>query len=185
MIVANDIKKGMMIKLDGELYMVVDFQHLTPGNKPAMIQAKLKSLRVGNIITNRFRSTERIEDVYLDHREMEYLYNDGENYCLMDSDTLEQIFVTKEILGDAVNYMPHNCKVRVTFYEGRPTAVELPSAVILKVTETAPGVKGDTVTNVFKPATLETGLVIKVPLFINTGDTVKVDTRTGEFLSRA
>lgn len=185
MIVANDIKKGTMIKLDGELYTVVDFQHLTPGNKPAMIQAKLKSLRKGNVITNRFRSTETVEDVYMDHREMEYLYNDGKDYCFMDSATLEQLFVAKEVLGDAVNYMPHNCSVRLTFYEGNPVAVELPSAVTLKVTETSPGVKGDTVTNVFKPATLETGLVIKVPLFINTGDVIKVDTRTGEFLSRA
>lgn len=185
MIVANDIKKGMMIKLDGELYTVVDFHHLTPGNKPAMIQAKLKSLKAGNVITNRFRSTERVEDVYLDYREMEYLYNEGENYCLMDSETLEQFFVSKEVMGDAVNYMPHNCKVRMTFYEGRPVAVELPASVTLEVKETAPGVKGDTVTNVFKPATLETGLVIKVPLFINTGDMIKVDTRTGEFLSRA
>ena len=185
MIAANDIKKGTMIKLDGELYMVVDYQHLTPGNKPALIQAKLKSMRVGNVITNRFRSTERVEDVYLDHREMEYLYNDGENYCFMDSASLEQVFVTKEVLGDAVNYMPHNCKVRLTFYEGRPVAIELPSSVALKVTETDPGVKGDTVTNVFKPATLETGVVVKVPLFTNTGDVIKVDTRTGEFLSRA
>ncbi len=185
MIVANDIKKGMMIKLDGKLYMVVDFHHLTPGNKPAMIQTKLKDLKDGTIIQNRFRSTEKVEEVFLDHREMEYLYNDGGNYYLMDSETLEQMPVSKETLGDAVNYMPYNCKVMVTYYEGHPVAVELPSAVILKVVETSPGTKGDTVTNVFKPATLETGLVIKVPLFINIGDVIKVDTRTGEFLSRA
>jgi elongation factor P len=184
-IVANDIKKGMMIKLDGELYMVVDFHHLTPGNKPAMIQAKLKSMRVGNVIQNRFRSTERVEDVYLDHRDMEYLYNDGDMYCLMDSETMEQLFIPKEVLGDTVNYMPHNCQVRVTFYEGRPVSAELPASVVLEVKETDPGVKGDTVTNVFKPATLETGVVIKVPLFINPGDRIKVDTRSGEFLSRA
>ncbi|MFQ5863464.1 MAG: elongation factor P [Candidatus Brocadiales bacterium] len=185
MINATDIRRGMMVKHDGDLYVVVDFHHLTPGNKRALIQARLKSLKHGNVIQNRFRSTDKIEKVFMDYRTMEYLYNDGQNYCMMDTETLEQVFIPGDVLEDYDPYMPLNCKVRVGFYEGRPVSVELPAAVELKVTETAPGTKGDTVTNVFKPAKLETGLEIKVPLFINEGDVVKIDTRTGEFLSRA
>ncbi|HHT9118056.1 MAG TPA: elongation factor P [Candidatus Hypogeohydataceae bacterium YC38] len=185
MVAANDIKRGMVIKSDGELYVVVDFHLLTPGNWRGMVQTKLKSLKQGNVIQKRFRSTDRLEDVFVEFRTMEYLYNTGEDYCLMDTETLEQIFITKAVLEEALPYMPLNSQIRVSFYEGQPISVDLPAAVTLKVTETAPGAKGDTVTNVFKPATLETGLVIKVPLFINTGALVKVDTRTGEFLSRA
>ncbi|MFQ5957509.1 MAG: elongation factor P [Candidatus Brocadiales bacterium] len=185
MINATDIRNGMMIKYDDGLYIVVGFHHLTPGNKRALIQARLKSLKNGNVIQNRFRATDKIEKVFMDYRTMEYLYNDGQNYCMMDSETLEQVFIPGSVLDDYAPYMPLNSRVRVGFYEGRPVSVELPAAVELKITETTPGTKGDTVTNVFKPAKLETGLEIKVPMFINEGDTIKVDTRTGEFLSRA
>lgn len=185
MINATEIRNGMMIKHDGELYIVVGFHHLTPGNKRGLIQARLKSLKHGNVIQNRFRATDRIEKVFMDYRPMEYLYKDDHNYCMMDTETLEQVFIPGEVLDDYEPYMPLNCQVKVGFYEGRPVSVELPAAVELKVIETTPGTKGDTVTNVFKPAKLETGLEVKVPLFINEGDVVKVDTRTGEFLSRA
>ena len=166
---ATELRNGMMIKHDGELYIVVGFHHLTPGN----------------VIQNRFRANDRIEKVFMEYRSMEYLYHDGQNYCMMDSETLDQEFLPGSVLDDYAPYMPLNSKARVGFYEGKPVSVELPASVDLKVVETSPGIKGDTVTNVFKPAKLETDLEIKVPMFINEGDVVKVDTRSGEFLSRA
>ncbi|MCB7129472.1 MAG: elongation factor P [Candidatus Brocadiales bacterium] len=185
MINATEIRNGMMIKHDGDLYVVVGFHHLTPGNKRGLIQARLKNLKQGNVIQSRFRVTDKIDKVFMDYRTMEYLYHDGSNYCMMDTETLEQEFLPGSVLDDYALYMSLNSKVRVGFYEGRPVSVELPAAVELKVTETSPGTKGDTVTNAFKPAKLETGLEIKVPMFINEGDVLKVDTRSGEFLSRA
>ncbi len=185
MINATEIRNGMMIKHDGELYIVVGFHHLTPGNKRALIQTRLKSLKQGNVIQYRFRAIDKIDKVFMEYHTMEYLYHDGANYCMMDTDTLEQEFLPGSVLDDYAPYMPLNSKVRVGFYEGRPISVELPSSVDLKVTETSPSIKGDTVTNVFKPAKLETGLEVKVPMFISEGDVVKVDTRSGEFLSRA
>lgn len=185
MINATDIRNGMMIKHEGELYIVTEFQHHTPGNLRAMVQAKLKSLKQGNVIQKRFRASDKIEKVFMDYRTMEYLYHDGQNYCMMDTETFEQVFLPGDVLDDYAPYMPLNSTVKVGFYEGRPVSVELPTTVALKVVETTPSTKGDTVTNVFKPAKLETDLEVKVPLFINEGDVVKVDTRTGEFLSRA
>ena len=182
---ATELRNGMMIKHDGELYIVVGFHHLTPGNKRALIQTRLKSQKQGNVIQNRFRATDKIEKVFMEYRTMEYLYHDGQNYCMMDSETLDQEFLPGSVLDDYAPYMPLNSKARVGFYEGKPVSVELPASVDLRVVETSPGIKGDTVTNVFKPAKLETDLEIKVPMFINEGDVVKVDTRSGEFLSRA
>jgi len=126
-----------------------------------------------------------VEDVYLDHRDMEYLYQEGDNYCFMDTETYEQVFLSKDVLGETMSYVAPNAKVTVSLYENKAIGIELPSSVTLKIIETDPGSKGDTVTNVFKPAKLETGFVIKVPLFINTGEIVKIDTRTGEFIGRA
>jgi elongation factor P len=181
---ATEIKKGLMIKLDGELYLVVDYQHVTPGNWRGMVQAKLKSLKQGNIVQKRFRSSDKIEDVFLDHRIMEYLYKDGDNYCFMDTENYEQVLLPREAVGDAILYMVLNSQVKIAFYEGKAISIELPPSVTLKIVETDPGMKGDTVVNVYKSAKLETGLIVKVPLFINNGEVIKIDTRTGEFISR-
>jgi elongation factor P len=182
---ATDIRKGLIIKIDGELFSVSDFQHVTPGKGRAHMQVSIKSLKQGNVTQKRFRSTDKVEDVFLEHIDMEYLYKDGEDFCFMNTENYEQVLLTKEVLGDTMLYITPNSKVKVSFYEGNTVGIELPASVTLKIIETDPGTKGDTVTNVFKPAKLETGHIIKVPPFINPGELVKVDTRTGQFLGRA
>jgi elongation factor P len=182
---ATDIRKGLIIKIDGELFSVSGFQHVTPGKGRAHMQVSIKSLKQGNVTQKRFRSTDKVEDVFLEHIDMEYLYKDGENFCFMNTENYEQVLLTKEVLGDTMLYITPNSKVKVSFYEGNAIGIELPASVTLKIIETDPGTKGDTVTNVFKPAKLETGHIIKVPPFINPGELVKVDTRTGQFLGRA
>ncbi len=185
MINATEVRKGLIIKVDGELYSVSNFDHVTPGKGRAHVQVYMKSLKQGNVIQKRFRSMDKIDDVFLDHREMEYLYQDGEDYCFMDTGSYEQMSLSKEIAGDAIKFIPLNMKIEVSFYEDTPVSLSLPASVVLKIVETDPGVKGNTVTNVFKPATMETGLVTKVPLFVNNEESVKIDTRTGEFIGRA
>ena len=185
MINATDIRKGLIIKIDGELFSVSDFQHVTPGKGRAHMQVSIKSLKQGNVTQKRFRSTDKVEDVFLEHIDMEYLYKDGEDFCFMNTENYEQVLLTKEVLGDTMLYITPNSKVKVSFYEGNTVGIELPASVTLKIIETDPGTKGDTVTNVFKPAKLETGHIIKVPPFISSGELVKVDTRTGQFLGRA
>lgn len=182
---ATDIRRGSVIKVDGELCVVADFQHITPGKGQALIQTKIKNLRTGSITQRRFRSTDKVEDVFLDTKVMEYLYQDGSAYVFMDVKTYDQLSLGEDVVGEVMGYIPPNLQVKVTFHEGRAISVDLPSSVALEVVETDPGEKGNSVTNVFKAATLETGLVIKVPLFVNQGEKVKVDTRTGEFLERA
>jgi translation elongation factor P len=182
---AIDLRKGLVVKIDGELYVVAGFNHVTPGKGRAHMQVSIKSLKQGNVIQKRFRPSDKVEDIFVDRRDMEYLYQEGNNYCFMDSENYEQVFLSKEVLGDAMSYIIPNSKVSVSLYNNNALGVELPSSVILKITETDPGTKGDTVTNVFKPATLETGYVTKVPLFVNTDEMVKIDTRTGEFMGRA
>jgi elongation factor P len=185
LISAIDLRKGLVIKIDGELYTVSGFNHVTPGKGRAHMQVSIKSLKQGNVTQKRFRSSDKVEDVFLDHRDMEYLYQEGDSYCFMDTENYEQVFLSKNVLGDAMSYIAPNAKVTVSLYENNAIGVELPSSVTLKIIETDPGTKGDTVTNVFKPAKLETGYVTKVPLFINTGEIIKIDTRTGEFMGRA
>jgi elongation factor P len=182
---AIDLRKGSIVKIDGELYSVSGYNHVTPGKGRAHMQVSIKSLKQGNVIQKRFRPSDKVEDVYVEHRDMEYLYQEGDNYCFMDTDDYEQVFLSKEVLGDSMSYIAPNSKVSVSLYNNNAIDVELPSSVTLKITETDPGTKGDTVTNVFKPATLETGYVTKVPLFVNIGETIKIDTRTGEFMGRA
>ena len=184
MVSATELKRGMVIKMDGELYTVVDYQHVTPGNWRGMVQAKLKSQKQGSIVQKRFRSTDKVEDIFLEHRSMEYLYRDGDNYCFMDTENYEQLLLPEEAVKDAILYMTLNSQAKIAFYEGKALSIELPTSVTLKIVETDPGMKGDTVVNVYKPAKLETGLIVKVPLFVNNGETIKVDTRTGEFLGR-
>ena len=184
MVSATELKRGMVIKMDGELYTVVDYQHVTPGNWRGMVQAKLKSMKQGSIVQKRFRSTDKVEDIFLEHRSMEYLYRDGDNYCFMDTENYEQLLLPEEAVKDAILYMTLNSQAKIAFYEGKALSIELPTSVTLKIVETDPGMKGDTVVNVYKPAKLETGLIVKVPLFVNNGETIKVDTRPGEFLGR-
>ncbi len=184
MIAATQIKRGMAIKLNGELYRVFSFQHITPGNWRGMVQTRLKSLKTGSIIEHRFRSEDRVEPAYLETHEMEYLYSDGSEYYFMNTENFEQIHLPKELLEDAVPYLIPNIKLKVEFCEGRAIGVELPSSVALKVVSTEPALRGATVSNVNKPATLETGLVIQVPPFVNEGEIIRVDTSEGKYLER-
>jgi elongation factor P len=160
-------------------------EHRTPGNLRAFVQVKMRNLRTGAIFDNRFSSTEQVERAILDEQGMEYLYDDGDQYTFMNTETYEQVALNKELLGDAVDYLIPNIKVKVEFYEGRPMSVELPATVDMKVVETEPGLKGATVSNVTKPAKLETGLVVQVPPFINEGEMIRVSTSEGTYQARA
>jgi len=181
---ATEIKRGMVVVLDGELWSVVESQHITPGNWRGMVQATMKNLKTGSKLQRRFRSTESIEVAYLDLKTMQYSYKDPAGYAFYDPATYETVILTEEDVGDAVQYLKENDEVKVTFHDGVPIGLELPSSVVLTIKETTPGTKGDTVSNVFKTATLETGLVVKVPLFIEEGERVRIDTRSGEFQGR-
>jgi elongation factor P len=184
-ITATQLRPGTIIKFQNELYRVVHVLHITPGNWRGMVQTKMRNLRTGLQTENRFRSEDKVERVTLEQHEMEFLYHDGDLYYFMNTENYEQLGMTAEELGDAVGYLVPNLKLLVEFYEGRPVGVELPKTVDLKVIDTPPGMKTATVTNVLKPATTETGLVVQVPNFIETGDVIRVDTETGAYLSRA
>jgi len=184
MIAATQIKRGMAIKLNNELYRVFSFQHITPGNWRGMVQTKLKSVKTGSIVEHRFRSEDRVEQAFLETHEMEYLYSDGTDYFFMNTETFEQIHLPLELLDDSIQYLIPNIKIQVEFYESRPIGIELPPSVELKVVYTEPALRGATVSNVNKPATLETGLVIPVPPFINEGEVIRVDTNEGKYLER-
>jgi elongation factor P len=184
MISATQIKKGMAIKLNNELYRVFSFQHITPGNWRGMVQTKLKSMKTGSIIEHRFRSEDKVEQAYLETHEMEYLYSDGTDYHFMNTENFEQVHLPADLLEDAIPYMTPNIRIQVVYYESRPIGVELPASVELKVVATEPALRGATVSNVNKPATLETGLVIQVPPFINEGEMIRVDTNDGKYLER-
>ena len=175
----------MVVKFNNDLFSVFSVVHRTPGNLRGFVQARMRNLRNGNMIEHRFSSEDRVERAMLDEQEMEYLYDDGEFYYFMNTANYEQMHLTKEILGDGVNYLVPQLKVNVEFYEGKPISVELPATVDLAVVETDPGLKGASVSNVTKPAKLETGLVVQVPPFINEGDKVRVNTAEGNYLERA
>ena len=175
----------MIIKYNNDLYSIFNMVHRTPGNLRAFVQVRMRNLRNGTMMDNRFSSTEQVERVSLEEQEMEYLYDDGENWYFMNTETYDQIFLRKDLLGDATEYLIPNIKVHVEFYEGKPMSVELPPTVDLKVLETEPGLKGATVSNVTKPAKLETGLIVQVPPFINEGEKIKVSTSEGAYLERA
>jgi elongation factor P len=185
MIQATQMKRGMCIKHDNDLYRVVATQHITPGNWRGMVQAKIRHLKTGAIIEHRFRSEDRVERAILDETEMEYLYPDGDMYHFMNNETFEQIALSQEVLGDAVSYLVPNIRLKIEMYEGRPVGIELPLTVELRVVETEPSIKGASVSNQNKPAKLETGLVVQVPPFIAEGDVIKVDTATGAYIERA
>ena len=182
---ANDIRPGMILKHNGDLYSVFSFAHRTPGNLRAFVQVKLRNLRNGTQMEHRFGSTDQVERVALDEKKMEYLYDDGEYYYFMDVENFEQIHLTKDILGDATDYLIQGLKLNVTFFEGKAMGVDLPPSLEMTVMETEPSLKGATVSNVGKPAKMETGLVVQVPAFISTGEKIKVSTTDGSYLARA
>jgi len=184
MISTNDFRTGVVVQLDGDLYAVVQSQHVKRGRGSAYVRAKVRNLKTGAITERTFNAGERVPLVYLERKTMQYLYQQGSQYVVMDNETYEQLSLGGDLLGDAVHYLRDNTDVTVVFYEDRPIAVELPNAVELAVVETSPSLKGDTVSGSSKPATLETGLSIQVPFFVNVGDRVRVDTRTGEYLER-
>jgi elongation factor P len=184
MIQATQLKKGMCIKHADELYRVVGTTHLTPGNKRGMVQAKIRSLRSGAIIEHRFRSEDFVERAILDDAAMEFLYQDGDMYHFMNAETFEQMALSGEVLGEAVAYLTPNIRLKVQLYEGRPIGIELPQTVEMKVVETEPGIKGASVSNVGKPAKMETGLVVQVPPFVGEGDVIRIDTASGGYVER-
>ena len=174
----------MVIKWNNDLFSIFKVEHRTPGNLRAFVQAKMRNLRTGAIFDNRFSSTEAVDRAILDEQDMEYLYDDGEQYTFMNIETFDQVALNKDLLGEAVDYLIPNIKVKVEFYEGKPMSVELPATVDLKVVETEPGWKGSTVSNVTKPAKMETWLVVQVPPFINEGEMIRVSTNDGSYQSR-
>ncbi len=185
MISVNDFKTGVTIELDGQAYQVVEFQHVKPGKGAAFVRAKLKNVKSGGSIEKTFRGGEKVHRAHLDRREMQYLYNDGDDYVFMDNENYEQISISPEAMGDGVKWLLENMNIQVLFFQGNIIGIELPNFVELEVVDTEPSVKGDTATGATKNATLETGATVQVPLFVNTGDKLRIDTRTGEYMERA
>jgi elongation factor P len=182
---ATQLRPGMIIKHNNDLHAVFSVEHRTPGNLRAFIQAKLRNLRTGAMYEHRFRSADAIDKVNVDEVEMEYLYNDGDDYYFMNTESFEQTHLKRDVLGDAVDYLIPNLQINVEFYDGKAVGIELPQTVEMTVVETEPGLKSATATNVMKPARLETGLIVQVPPFINQGEKIRVDTSEGAYLSRA
>ena len=185
MISAGDFRNGITIELEGNIYQIIEFQHVKPGKGAAFVRTKLKNIKSGGVVERTFRPTEKFPAARIDRVDMQYLYADGDLYNFMDVNTYEQIALSTDVVGDALKFVKENETVKVCSYNGKVFSVEAPLFVELEVTDTEPGFKGDTATGATKPATLETGAQINVPLFVNQGDRVKIDTRTGEYLSRA
>jgi elongation factor P len=184
-ITTNDLKNGMYLAIEGDLVQVVDFQHVKPGKGHAFVRSTLKNARNGAVVERTFRAGEKVERVTVDKREMQYLYGDGAEYVFMDNETYDQLHVPSSTLGSAANFMVEGSTAILQLYGSEIVGVDLPAAVELSITQTDPGVQGDRVSGARKPATLETGFVVQVPLFIEPGERVRVDTRSGEYLSRA
>jgi elongation factor P len=182
---ATQMRPGMIIKHNNDLHLVFTVEHRTPGNLRAFIQAKLRNIRTGAMFEHRFRSADPIDRITVDEIPMEYLYQDGDAYCFMNTENYEQVHLNKDVLGDAVDYLTSNLLIKVEFYDGKPVGIELPQTVELTVIETEPGLKSATASSVTKPAKTETGLVVQVPPFINEGEKIRVDTAEGAYLSRA
>ena len=185
MATTQDLSRGMFLRYNGQLCQVVDYQHTMPGKGGAFYQVKMKNAITGKSIENRFRSGETIDDVRVDLIEMQYLYKDGDNLMLMNTETFEQVAVPETMLGDQMKFIKEEMILSVYFDEGNPIMADAPNHVVLEITYSEPGIKGDTANNPLKPATLETGAVVSVPLFVDSGEKIKVDTRTGEYVERA
>jgi elongation factor P len=184
MIDVNELRKGVTFELDGELYQVLDYQHHKPGRGKAIIRTTIRNLRTGASIDKKFISGDRVQDIRLDHHVVQYLYSDGDLYYFMDTKTYEQPSLSANVLGEAVNYLTDGLTLELSTYEGEPIDIELPVTVELEVVEAPPGFAGDTATGATKQVTLETGFKVQVPLFVEKGDRIRVDTRTGEYLTR-
>ena len=184
MISVNDLRTGITIELDGTLYTVVEFLHVKPGKGAAFVRTKLKNLETGAVFERNFRAGEKVNRAHIETKEMQYLYNSGDEFFFMDTASYEQVSLGRDLLGDAVYFLKDNMMIHVQFHNGRAIGVDLPTFVELVVTHTEPGFKGDTATGGSKPATVETGLVVQVPLFVEQGDVIRIDTRTKEYLSR-
>lgn len=184
-ITTNDLKNGMALNLSDGLFQVVDFQHVKPGKGPAFVRTTLRNVRTGNQLDKTFRSGEKVEQVMIDKREMQYLYHDGTDYVFMDTETYDQMTVAPVSLGEAADYMRENDNAVLQMYGDEIVGVDLPAAVELIVSETEPGMQGDRVSGARKPATLQTGKTVQVPLFVNIGDKLRIDTRSGEYITRA
>jgi len=185
MISSNDFRNGVTIELDGGVWQIVDFQHVKPGKGAAFVRAKMKNAKTGAVVERTFNAGEKVPKAHVDNRQMQYLYESDGLYNFMDNETYEQITMTNDQLGDAIKFLKENMSIGVLFFQGIVIGIELPFSVELAVVETDPGIRGDTATGGTKSAKLETGYVVKVPLFINIGDVLRVDTRTGDYLERA
>ncbi|MFZ4719020.1 MAG: elongation factor P [Ilumatobacteraceae bacterium] len=183
-ITTNDLKNGITLELDGVLFQVVEFQHVKPGKGGAFVRSKIRNLRTGAVIDRTFNAGIRVEQAILDRKDMQFLYRDGDEYVFMDLESYDQQHVSPVALGDAADYMVENSVAIIAFYNGDIVTVEIPASVELTITETEPGIQGDRVSGARKPATLETGKVVQVPLFVNIGDKIKVDTRSGDYITR-
>jgi elongation factor P len=181
---ATRLRKGMLVKMGEDLYRVLDLQHVTPGNLRGFVRAKFRNIRNGSLSDQKLRSEDFLERAVLDEREMQYMYKDGDSFHFMDTSTYEQLHIDAEALGDTANYLVAEATITVEFYGSKPVGIELPPTVDLKVEDTVPGIKGATASAQVKPATLETGLVVQVPPFVNVGDVVRVNTETGEYLRK-
>ncbi|MBM3742332.1 MAG: elongation factor P [Actinomycetota bacterium] len=183
-ITTNDLKNGITLEIDNGLFTVVDFQHVKPGKGGAFVRTKLRNLRTGNILERTFNAGVRVEQAILERADMQFLYKEGDDFVFMDVDTYEQINLAPRTLGEAADYLVEGAKAMIAQYDGEVVSVEIPVTVELNISVTEPGIQGDRVSGARKPATLETGKVIQVPLFVNIGDRVKVDTRTGDYITR-
>ncbi|MBU7007624.1 elongation factor P [Phosphitispora fastidiosa] len=184
MISTNDFKTGVTVEIDGEVFAVVDFQHVKPGKGSAFVRSKLKNVKTGAVVERTFNAGEKMARAHLDRREMQYLYSDGDAFNFMDNQSYDQISITREQLGDAIKYLKENTNVSVLMYQGSLIGIDLPNQVELEVTATDPGIKGDTASGGSKPATVETGAVVQVPFFVEVGDVLLIDTRTGNYIKR-
>ncbi len=184
MISASDFRNGVTVEIEGTVYQIIEFQHVKPGKGAAFVRTKLKDVINSGVVEKTFRPTEKFEQARIDRKDMQYLYNDGDIYNFMDPDSYEQVGISKDIVGDAMKFVKENENCKVCSYKDSVFSVEPPLFVELEITDTEPGFKGDTATGASKPATVETGAQVNVPLFVNQGDKIKIDTRTGEYLSR-
>lgn len=184
MISANELRSGITFEVDGELFVVISYQHIKPGKGSPFVRVKMKSLETQNIVERTFRPEDKFKKAFLERKPMQYLYKEGDNFVFMDLETYEQLYLSADDIGDNANFLKDNLEIQVVFYKNKPVSVELPNFVELEVIETEPGVKGDTATSAMKSAVVETGYKLQVPLFVNQGDVIRVDTRTGEYLER-
>ncbi|MBI4970845.1 MAG: elongation factor P [Candidatus Omnitrophica bacterium] len=181
---ANDLRRGMAIIYNKEIHLVMDFTHYTPGNKRAFVQLTLKNIRTGKILQNKFSSTEEMDVAHLESRKMQFLYKDTNGYHFMQTEDYHTVDISEDVVGDAKNYLKENMELEIDFHDERPVTIELPKQVILKVVDSPPAIRGDSVSNNMKPATLETGMSIQVPMFIQEGTMIRVNTETGEYIGR-